>query len=120
MDAGDHHDAYTVPSPVVRNYCITPLRKGFLGCVDRLHDSHCPGHQQGVGDIPAEAHQNNVWREMSPCEADRHRRSPPWQHGSEGETIPQIAANENSRQNPAEPWCVGRYSGPRWPGVAGC
>jgi hypothetical protein len=39
---------------------------------------------------------------MGPFEADGHRRSPPLHHGSEGETIPQIASNENLRQNHPE------------------
>src|SRR5215510_227780 len=43
--------------------------------------------------------QNDLLGKMDPFEADRHRRSPPLQHGSEGETIPQIASNENWRQN---------------------
>jgi hypothetical protein len=38
---------------------------------------------------------------MSPFEADRHSLSPPSLHGLEGETIPQIASNENLRQNPS-------------------
>ena len=36
---------------------------------------------------------------MGPFEAERHCLSPPWEHGLEGETIPQIASNENLRQN---------------------
>src|SRR5438132_4140349 len=63
------------------------------------HEFFDVARAQGVGDIPADTHQNNVLREMGPFEADRHRLSPPWQHGSEGETIPQIASNENLRQS---------------------
>src|SRR5262245_25222186 len=54
---------------------------------------------QGVGDIPADPHEHNVLGAMGPFEADRHRRSPPVRHGLGGETIPQIATNENLRQN---------------------
>jgi len=61
---------------------------------------------RGVGARPADPHQHNVVREMGPCEAERHRLSPPWQHGVEGKTIPQIATNENLRQN--------REAGPRF------
>jgi len=63
------------------------------------HEFFDVARAQGVGDLPADTQQNNVWREMSPFEADRHRLAPPWQHGLEGETIPQIASNENLRQN---------------------
>jgi hypothetical protein len=38
---------------------------------------------------------------MGPCEADRPRRSPPWQYGLQGETIPQIVSHENVRQHPS-------------------
>src|SRR5262252_7410847 len=39
---------------------------------------------QRGGDIPADAHQQNVGWEMSPFEAERHCLSPPLQHGLEG------------------------------------
>jgi hypothetical protein len=64
-----------------------------------LHEFFDMARAQGVGDIPADSHENNVLREMGPFEADRHRLSPPSLHGLEGETIPQIALNENLRQN---------------------
>jgi hypothetical protein len=54
---------------------------------------------QGVGDIPTDAHQNDVLWEMGPFEADRHRLSS-FAAWIGGETIPQIASNENLRQNP--------------------
>jgi hypothetical protein len=52
------------------------------------------------GKVPRVRPQGALCWEMGPFEADRHRLSPPLQHGLEGETIPQIASNENLRQNP--------------------
>jgi hypothetical protein len=49
------------------------------------HEFFDVARAQRVGDIPADAHQNNVWWEMGPIEADRHRLAPPLQYGLEGD-----------------------------------
>src|SRR5215470_5287902 len=67
-----------VVSPILRRTTITAT----TSCRTEFFDV---ARAQRVGDIPADPHQNDIWREMGSFEADRHRLSPLWQQGLEGE-----------------------------------
>src|SRR5262245_38551671 len=60
------------------------------------HESFHMPCAQWVGDIPADACQNNILWKIGPLKAHGHRLSPLWVHPeSQGEIIPQMASNEN-------------------------
>ena len=58
-----------VVSPILQRTTITAT----TSCRTEFFDMP---RAQRVGDIPADAHENDVWGEMCTFEADRHRRSP--------------------------------------------
>src|SRR5262249_12014384 len=67
------------------------------------HEFFDVARAQRIGQIPADSRENDGLGGMGSLEADRHTSSP-WQHGPKGETIPQVAANENLRQNRIIPY----------------
>ena len=58
-----------VVSPILQRTTITAT----TSCRTEFFDV---ARAQGVGDIPADAHENDILGKMSPLEADCHRYSP--------------------------------------------
>src|SRR6266446_66124 len=86
---------YGVGSEILRKSKCKNHRNNACKVTDRhpalLHQLFDMPVTQGIGDIPAHAHEHDIWWKMGSLEADRHRRSSSLcLRSSQPESIPQM------------------------------